>query len=270
MVRQLERVQGVSAAAVLARADSASLPLLGGMARPDGVVIASERFFAFAGRDGSLLQGEMPALPKLVRKIPLLRGIARLGMSVSPLLRRDGVAGNRERLLLSAVVISPLFFVFLSDTASLVAGIAMTIGLLAWLLRGRTLYLHGAEHRAIAAAEEGRLSATWEGDAAPSRFSLRCGTNFVALVLPVGLVADRLWPFATTLWTPVLVALLTLGLTMELWRVVQGSSLPAARVFLAPGLALQRVTTREPTLDETRLALTAVAAVLERELAAQP
>ena len=240
------------------------------MARPDGVVIASERFFAFAGRDGSLLQGEMPALPKLVRKIPLLRGIARLGMSVSPLLRRDGVAGNRERLLLSAVVISPLFFVFLSDTASLVAGIAMTIGLLAWLLRGRTLYLHGAEHRAIAAAEEGRLSATWEGDAAPSRFSLRCGTNFVALVLPVGLVADRLWPFATTLWTPVLVALLTLGLTMELWRVGQGSSLPAARVFLAPGLALQRVTTREPTLDETRLALTAVAAVLERELSAQP
>jgi uncharacterized protein YqhQ len=240
------------------------------MARPDGVVIASERFFAFAGRDGSLIEGEMPALPKLVRKIPLLRGIARLGMSVSPLLRSDGVAGNRERLLLSAVVISPLFFVFLSDTASLVAGIVMTIGLLAWLLRGRTLYLHGAEHRAIAAAEEGRLSATWNGDAAPSRFSLRCGTNFVALVLPVGLVADRLWPFAATLWTPVLVALLTLGLTMELWRVVQGSSLPAARVFLAPGLALQRVTTREPRLDETRLALTAVAAVLERELSTEP
>ena len=100
-------MQGVSAAAVLARADSTSLPLLGEMARPDGVVIASERFFAFAGGDGSLIEGEMPALPKLVRKIPLLRGIARLGMSVSPLLRRDGVAGNRERLLLSAVVISP-------------------------------------------------------------------------------------------------------------------------------------------------------------------
>ena len=184
-----------------------------------------------------------------MRKIPLLRGIARLGMSVSPLLRRDGVAGNRERLLLSAVVISPLFFVFLSDTASLVAGIVMTIGLLAWLLRGRTLYLHGAEHRAIAAAEEGRLAATWHGEAAPSRFSLRCGTNFVALVLPVGLVADRLWPFATTLWTPVLVALLTLGLTMELWRVVQGSSLPAARVFLLLG---SRSSGRQPVSRRSR------------------
>src|SRR5262245_3417715 len=236
------------------------------MARPDGVVIASERFFAFAGRDGSLLEGEMPDVPRLVRRVPLLRGLARLGMSVSPLLRRDGVAGRRERMLLTAVVLSPLVCGFLSGTVSLVAGIAMTVGLLAWLLRGRTLYLHGAEHRAIAAAEEGRLSATWEGQAAPSRFSLRCGTNFVALVLPMSLLADRLWPFAPTLWTPVVVALLTLGLTMELWRVVQSSSLPAARAFLVPGLALQRLTTREPTLDETRLALTAVASVLRREL----
>ena len=63
-------------------------------------------------------------------------------------------------------------------------------------MRGRTLYLHGAEHRAIAAAEAGQLGATWEGEAQPSRFSLRCGTNFVALVLPIALVADRLWPFA--------------------------------------------------------------------------
>ena len=80
------------------------------------------------------------------------------------------------------------------------------------------------------------------------------------------MLADRLWPFAPTLWTPVVVALLTLGLTMELWRVVQGSTLQAARAFLVPGLALQRLTTREPTLDETRLALTAVASVLRREL----
>jgi len=39
------------------------------------------------------------------------------------------------------------------------------------------------------------------------------------------------------------------------------------RVLLVPGLALQRLTTREPSLEETRVALTAVAAVLERELA---
>jgi uncharacterized protein YqhQ len=80
------------------------------------------------------------------------------------------------------------------------------------------------------------------------------------------LLADRLWPFAPALWTPVVLAVLSLGLTMELWRVVQSSTGQMARVFLYPGLALQRLTTREPTIDETRLALTAVASVLRREL----
>jgi uncharacterized protein YqhQ len=260
-------VQGAALAAVLERADSSTLPLLGGMARPDGVVIASERFFAFAGRDGSLLEGEMPKVPRLLNRLPLLRGLARLSMSVSPLLRRDGVAGRNERLMLTAVLLAPIFFVFLSGTASLVAGIAMTVSLLAWLLRGRTLYLHGAEHRAITAAENRQLTATWQGHAAPSRFSLRCGTNFVALVLPVGLLADRLWPFAPELWTPIVVAVLSLALSMELWRAVQSSTRRAARVFLLPGLAMQRLTTREPDLAETRIALTAVASVVRRELA---
>jgi uncharacterized protein YqhQ len=260
-------VHGASLAAVLERADSSPLPQLGGMARPDGVVIASERFFAFAGRDGSLLEGEMPQVPRLLRRLPFLRGLARLGLSVSPLLRRDGVAGRRERLLLTSVLLAPIFFVFLSGTASVVAGIVMSVALLAWLLRGRTLYLHGAEHRAIAAAEEGRLEATWEGEAKPSRFSLRCGTNFVALVLPIGLIVDRLWPFAPTLWTPLVLTVFSLALSMELWRVVQGSTRPGARAFLLPGLGLQRLTTREPRLDETRVALAAVASVLRRELA---
>jgi hypothetical protein len=236
------------------------------MARPDGVVIASERYFAFANRDGSLLEGEMPKLPGLLKRVPLARGLARLAMSVSPLLRRDGVAGDTERLVLTAVFLAPIGFVFLSDTVGLVLGCAMTIALLAWIMRGRTLYLHGAEHRAIAAAEQGELGGTWADEVRPSRFSLRCGTNFVALVLPVTLVADRLWPFAPALWTPVVVAVLSLGVTMELWRVVQSSTKPMAHVFLYPGLALQRLTTREPTIDETRLALRAVASVLRREL----
>ena len=54
---------------------------------------------------------------------------------------------------------------------------------------------------------------------------------------------------------------------MELWQLVQASTHRAARVFLLPGLGLQRLTTREPKLDETRVALTAVASVLRRELA---
>ena len=254
-------------AAVLARADSTPLPLLGGMARPDGVVIVSERYFAFAGRDGSLLEGDMPGVPGFFMRLPLLRGLARLTMSFSPLMQRGGVAGQREKVLLTVMLLAPTLLAFVSGALTLVAGFLMTGAMLAWLLRGRTLYLHGAEHRAIAAAEQGNLAATWAGEAKPSRFALRCGTNFVALVLPVGFVADHFWPFAPTLWTPIVVAVLSLAVSMELWRAVQGSTLPAARFLLYPGLALQRLTTREPSLDETRLALTAAGSVLRRELA---
>jgi uncharacterized protein YqhQ len=50
---------------------------------------------------------------------------------------------------------------------------------------------------------------------------------------------------------------------MELWLALQGSSRRRlVGVVLAPGLMLQRVTTREPTLTETRVALRAVAAVV--------
>jgi uncharacterized protein YqhQ len=60
--------------------------------------------------------------------------------------------------------------------------------------------------------------------------------------------------------------LLSIALTMELWFAIEGSTRRIARVFLLPGLALQRLTTREPTLAETRVALRAAASVLRREL----
>jgi uncharacterized protein YqhQ len=53
---------------------------------------------------------------------------------------------------------------------------------------------------------------------------------------------------------------------MELWQIVQTSAHGVARALLAPGLALQRLTTREPSLEETRVALVAVESVLRREL----
>jgi uncharacterized protein YqhQ len=62
------------------------------------------------------------------------------------------------------------------------------------------------------------------------------------------------------------VLVLSLALTMELWRLVQRSSHGIWHAFLLPGLALQRLTTREPKLAETQVALRAVAAVLALEL----
>jgi uncharacterized protein YqhQ len=236
------------------------------MARPDGVIVVSERYWAHARVDGSVREGAMPAVATAFARVPFVRGLARIAASLSPLFRGTGVARRRERLLLAAALVAPCGFFFLPGRVGVLAGVALTAGLVAWLLRGRTLFLHGAEHRAIAAAEERRLVGTWAGEARPSRFSLRCGTNFAVLVLPVAALADRLWPLPTTLFTPVVVAVLALALTMELWLLVQASQRRLARVFLLPGLGLQRLTTREPTLGETRVALRAVESVLRREL----
>jgi uncharacterized protein YqhQ len=254
--------------AVLARADAApSLPRLGGMARPDGVAIVSETTWAFADTAGAVRVRAVAPGPALLRRIPFLRGLVKLGSALAPLLARGGgTASPRERLLLLALILAPVGIHFLPDALSLPALIATTLAMVGWMLRGRTLFLHGAEHRAIAAAESRSLVRAWAGEARPSRFAARCGTNFAALLVPVTLLLERAWFVPVTPVTPALVTLVSLTLTMELWLAIQSRGTVAARVLLAPGLALQRVTTREPRLDETRVALRAVAAVLEPEL----
>jgi uncharacterized protein YqhQ len=249
-------------------ADAArSLPRLGGMARPNGVVVVSERYWAFATTSGDLHEGEQPPRCARAARIPLVRGLLQLAASMTPLVRGKGVAGRRERVLLLAAMIAPLFLVALPGRLELPAGILMTMLLVAWFFRGRTLRLHGAEHRAIAAVEERRLRTTWSGESRPTRFSPRCGTNFAALALPITVLFDRLVPVsAMPVLAGVAVAVFALAVTMELWKAVQHPS-GLLRGLLVPGLALQRLTTREPSLADTRVALTAVASVLRRELA---
>lgn len=252
---------------LLARADRAdALPKLGGMARPNGVVIVSERHWAFATTSGELHGGAMPARRSRAARVPLVRGLLQLASSLAPLVRGRGVARARERLVLLAALLLPFGFVVLPGRLELAAGILTAVLIVAWLFRGRTLRLHGAEHRAIAAAEHGALLATWRGDARPTRFSARCGTNFAALAIPVTAILDRIVPSgAAPAATSALVALVAIGVTMELWKAVQHPS-GLLRGLLLPGLALQRLTTREPELADTQLALRAVASVLRREL----
>jgi hypothetical protein len=255
--------------AVLAGADaSPALPRLGGVARADGVAIVSERAWCFSrAAGGATASGAMPSPPALVTHIPLVGGLARLSLSFAPLFARNGAASLRDRLLLAGALAAPLPLAFVPGPARTLALAGLTALLLVWLLRGRALFLHGAEHRAIAAAEARSLVATWHGERAPSRFSRRCGTNFAALLVPVSLLLDRFWVLPSSALTPVFVSLAALALTMEIWRVAQRSP-SSASVLMLPGLALQRLTTREPRLEETRVALRAVAGVLVLERAA--
>jgi hypothetical protein len=253
---------------LLERADrSGLLPRLGGMARPNGIVIASDRFWAFASTTGEVREGTVATAPRWLSRVPLLRGLAQLGGALRPLAVGGGAAGGVERLFLLAAVVGPLLLLpLLPGPLELPVGLAVGLLLVAWLMRGRTLRLHGAEHRAIAAAERGLLVRTWHGVELPSRFAPRCGTNFAVLTLPVAALIERLWPVAALpALSTAFVALLSLGATMELWKAIQHPS-GALRGLLLPGLALQRLTTREPALTDTRLALCATASVLRREL----
>ena len=81
-------------------------------------------------------------------------------------------------------------------------------------------------------------------------------------MIAVSLLLERIWVLPTAALTPVLLPVVSLMVTMEIWLAAQRSAGRLARLLLWPGLLLQRLTTREPTLDETRIALRAVAAVL--------
>jgi uncharacterized protein YqhQ len=239
-----------------------TLPRLGGMARAGGVAIVSEDVWSYSRVDGGLSVASMPRPPRLLAKLPLVRGLVKLGLALAPLFRRGGAAGPRERLVLLVALCLPVPLLAAPAGARGVVAVALTGGLLVWMLRGRTLRLHGAEHRAIAAVEERSLVDTWHGVTTPSRFSPRCGTNFAALLVPVSLLLERLWILPTASLTPVLVTLAALMVTMELWLAAQRLLTSVGRFVMLPGMLLQRLTTREPRLEDTRVALRAVAVVL--------
>jgi Protein of unknown function (DUF1385) len=259
-------VQDAAVLSVLGRADAAAvLPRLGGMARPDGVFIASDHSWAFSSRAGNLADGGLARTSGRLARVPLVRGLLRLAAALAPVFRLGRKAGRREAPVFAAALGLPVVFALLPESVATAASIVAGCCFVVWLFRGRTLFLHGAEHRAIAAAETRTLLATWHGAAHPSRFALRCGTNFAVLALPIAFAFQVWWPFRAAVYTPIVLTALSLGLAMEVWQAVQAAPRVLARFILAPGLALQRLTTQEPTLEETRVALRAVCAVLVRE-----
>lgn len=126
---------------------------------------------------------------------------------------------------------------------------------------------HGAEHKVVAADESG-LPLTPEGASVFSTRHVRCGTS---LVLVIVVVAAAL----STLHLPGVVALpLIAAVSAELQlRASANTHRRWVRVLVRPGLALQRVTTRQPTLAQLEVAIVALRAAygeLETTSATQP
>jgi uncharacterized protein YqhQ len=143
-----------------------------------------------------------------------------------------------------------------------------------WREIQRVFQYHGAEHKSIFTLEAG-VELTVAGARSFGRLHPRCGTSFMLIVvlfaIAVFACADSLFPvvfghpqnlferFATHFSLLPLIA----GISFELLKFsgVKRNH-PLTRVLIAPGLWLQRITTREPDDDQLEVALVALRCVL--------
>ena len=124
----------------------------------------------------------------------------------------------------------------------------------------RTFMYHGAEHKTIA-CYEAEEELTPENAAKHSRLHPRCGTNYLFLVMAVSILffAAIGWnaSFAVRLAMRIAFLPVVAGLSYEVLRFAARHDNWLTRIIRAPGMALQRITTKEPTPDMLEVAIAA-------------
>jgi uncharacterized protein YqhQ len=236
-------------------------------------------------------------------RLPILRGVVALVESLGIGLRALSISANAQlgesdveisggawagTVIVSLAFAIGLFFVVPVGLTSLiksqlgtsvvfwlVEGIVRTaifLGYLTLLSRLRDLRrvfeYHGAEHKVISCYEAGD-ELTPARAARYSRLHPRCGTSFLLIVMivsifvfaPVGLPAWWVLVLTRILGVPVIA-----GISFE---IIKWAGRHRARrwvqIVMYPGLQLQRLTTREPDLDELAVSIAALQSVLEVE-----
>jgi uncharacterized protein YqhQ len=235
-----------------------------------------------------------------VRRAPFIRGVIvlleSLVLGIGSLIYSANVALEEENekisggsiwliLLFSSIFaislffLAPLFFTKLLDpyiSSSLVfhlieGGIRLAIFLAyLWLISlmpdiKRTFAYHGAEHKTINAYEHGEPLEP----RAISKYSTahgRCGTAFLLAVLIIAILVFALIG-RQDVWLMILSRVLLLPVIASLgYEVTQFSARHSdnvfARVIMAPGLWLQKMTTREPDDRQVEVAIAALESVL--------
>lgn len=124
----------------------------------------------------------------------------------------------------------------------------------------RQFEYHGAEHKTIA-CHEARLPLTVENIRKQTRFHKRCGTSFIFIVLIVSIFVMCFVPFTVT-WQRIVASLvllpLVVGISYECIRLAGNNDNVFTRILSAPGLAMQRITTREPDDSQIEVAIAAL------------
>jgi len=236
-------------------------------------------------------------------RLPLIRGVVALGESLSIGFKALGTSANAQlpedekeisgagwggTVVVAVVMAIGLFFVIPVGLTSLVKD-QLHSSFLFWLVEGlirtgiflgyltllsrlrdlrRVFEYHGAEHKTISCYEAG-LELTPENAQRFSRLHPRCGTSFLLVVMivaifvfaPIGLPAWY-WLVATRIVGVPLIA----GISFELIKFAgKNRARGWVRAVMYPGLMLQKLTTREPDLDQLAVAIAAMNAVLALE-----
>lgn len=133
----------------------------------------------------------------------------------------------------------------------------------------RTFEYHGAEHKSIFCYESGE-ELTPEMQKKFKRFHPRCGTSFMFVMIAISIIIYSL-PFVT--WDSVIIRFLTklamlpivVGAGYEFLMYAGKHDNRLVRALSAPGLWMQRITTREPDLDQLAVAIEALKSSMPEE-----
>ncbi len=274
---------------------------MGGQAVLEGVMMRGESRWAVAVRDSDgAVQVEVHDVPgwsERYRDIPVVRGVAGLGESLGLGYRALTWSANQqvpedervsEKVMgwavgVAAVAFSALFVVLPALAGRSfghlfhgsfplfegIARLAIFIVYLAAISRvpdiRRVFQYHGAEHKAIAAYENG-VELTPETAQQFSTAHVRCGTNFLLTVMVVAILVYAVIPRPNLLFVIgsrlVLIPVIA-GLSYEVIRLAaRNMQRRFVRALMRPGLLLQRLTTRQPALDQLEVAITSLRAVM--------
>ena len=164
--------------------------------------------------------------------------------------------------------------------------IAMFVGYMALVAQmkdiRRTYEYHGAEHKTITCYEQGK-ELTVENVRQMCRFHPRCGTSFIIITLLVSILVYMVVPITPDMfkeWLGIendglaillrvvckLILLpLVVGISYELIKLAGRYTNIFTKIISAPGLWMQRLTTREPDDSQIEIAIAAITPCLPKE-----
>jgi uncharacterized protein YqhQ len=132
----------------------------------------------------------------------------------------------------------------------------------------RVFEYHGAEHKTIAAFEHGEELEPESIDRFPKEH-VRCGTNFLIIVMIITIFVFTLFGTPALLWrilSRVIAIPIIAAISYEALRL--GAKHPgslAMRILMTPGIWLQKITTQQPDPNQIEVAVTSFRELLRRE-----